>query len=127
MHSMRTSMGVSRKMEHCERDVEVSRAHIDARAQSSTLEVKDSLSLSFAVAAGKLGGDLAEVGSLAVGGRERSLGAVQRIEVIHAQGHRGALRNMEHLLGAEVLHRVPGTAHRVVDAVGIAQHILVGS
>jgi hypothetical protein len=44
-------MGVSRKMEHCERDVEVSRAHINARAQNSTLEVEGSLSLSFAVAA----------------------------------------------------------------------------
>src|ERR1700721_1822635 len=89
-----------------------------------SLEVEGGLDLSLAVDGRELGGDLAEVGGAEGGSRKRSLNAVERIEVVHAYSERASFSNTEYLLDAQVLHRIPGTANRVVDAPSVAQNIL---
>src|ERR1700679_33251 len=89
-----------------------------------SLEVEGGLDLSLAIGGGEFGGDLAEVGGAERLGRERSLNAVERVEVVHAHSERGSLCDVEQFLGTQVLHGVPGTANRVVVAFGVAQHIL---
>src|SRR6185437_15594991 len=91
---------------------------------SNCLEVEGGLDLSLAVDGRELRGDLAKVGGAKRGGRERRLHTVERIEVVYAHRERGSLGDAEQLLDAQVLHRVPGAAHRVVSAPGIPQHIL---
>ena len=89
-----------------------------------SLEVEGRHDLPLTVDGGELAGDLAEAGGVERRVRERSLDAVERVEVVHAHGERGSFRDTEQLLDAQVLYRVPGTTNRVVDAIGVAQHIL---
>src|SRR6185312_4845474 len=92
--------------------------------EAGVLEVESGLDLSLAVDGRKLRGDLAKVGGAKRGGRERRLDAVERVEVVHTHGEGGSLGDTEQLLDAQILHRVPGTANRVIRAPCITQHIL---
>src|ERR1700761_2670035 len=92
-----------------------------------SLEVEGRHDLPLTVDGGEFAGDLAEVGGTERCGREGSLNTIECVEVIHAHRERGSFGDAEDLLDAQVLHRIPGAANRVIDAIGVAQHILAAS